>query len=252
LIDPSPSQGTPIQDYDWENQDIESYTEEALDATIQADGSPTWKTTRCLQILDIPRFFFCSLDRFAYTPTTNGERILKLADIDVSINMAVKGHDYRLQGGVIHVSDESIAEEGHFVTLISIGGDTTESWLFIDDESSRTMDNETAQRYLRGTETEDETYYCAVLVLYSRQENEDDAGWVKVASAIRDQYAAVYADWSKPESLVGRKLKVSWAKGRWYSGVVDSYDVITGKHRVLYDDGDVREYDLQKKSIHWL
>ena len=166
--------------------------------------------------------------------------------------MSVKGHAYRLKGGVIHVSDESIAEEGHYVTLIAIGGDTTESWLFIDDESSQTIDHETAQCYLRGTETEDGTYYCAVLVLYSRLDNEDDAGWAKVASTLRDQYAAIYADWSKPESLVGRKLKVCWAKGRWYSGVVDSYNVTTGQHRVRYDDGDVREYDLQKKIVQWL
>ena len=250
---------------------MESYTEEDVlldDALLvgkEGSGGVTWKTTRCLHILQMPRFFLGTLDRFAYSPT-EGERILKCATMDISAHLTVHGQDYRLMGGVIHVSAsaESMAEEGHYVTLMAVknGDDTTlDSWCFIDDESSRWMDTETAHRYLRGTETEDGTYYCAVLVLYSRhyesEEDDDDmmddtTGWTKVAAALRDEYTAIYADWSNPESLVGRKLNVSWAKGRWYSGIVDSYDGTSGKHRVLYDDGDVREYDLQKKTVQWL
>jgi hypothetical protein len=245
LVDPSPSIGAPIHDYDWENQRIESYTEEILDEN--GDGV-TWKTTRCVQILQVPRFFFCSLDRFACTP--DGERVLKLPEIHVPTTINIKNEEYRLTGGVLHVSEESFAEEGHYVTLISVGGDLTESWIFIDDEICRSLDNKTALSYLQGAETEDGTHYCAVLVLYDRHES-DPNGWAEVASTLRENYERIYADWSKPESLVGRKLKVRWAKDRFYSGIVDYYDVETGKHRVLYDDGDVREYDLRNMTVEW-
>ena len=60
-------------------------------------------------------------------------------------------------------------------------------------------------------------------------------------------------DWSAPpESLIGRALKVRWAKGTFYEGIVDNFDPTTGKHRVRYKDGDVKEYTLSKKTIEWL
>jgi hypothetical protein len=58
-------------------------------------------------------------------------------------------------------------------------------------------------------------------------------------------------DWSKPTELVGRRLRIRWATGKFYSGVVASYDSTSGKHRVQYKDGDVRDYCLAKKTIDW-
>lgn len=247
LVNPSPSTGVPVQDYDWESLSLESYTEEILEGNGDDD---TWKTTRCVHILNVPRFFFCSIERFAYTP--DGQRVLQLPEIDLSSTMPMMGREYRLKGGVLHVSEESIDDEGHYVAVIPIGGDDTESWMLIDDDRSNAIDKETALAYLRGTETDNGVHYCAVLVLYGPDNKSDDYVWEEVASGLHKCYQSIHADWSKPESLVGRKLKISWAKGRFYSGIVADYDGATGKHRVLYDDGDVREYDLQTKTVEWL
>lgn len=53
------------------------------------------------------------------------------------------------------------------------------------------------------------------------------------------------------ETLVGRRLRVRWSKGKFYSGIISKYDETTGKHTIEYDDGDIREYKLSKKTIEW-
>jgi len=45
---------------------------------------------------------------------------------------------------------------------------------------------------------------------------------------------------------------VKWGKGKYYSGIVTLYNPSTGKHRVAYDDGEVKEYVLAKKTIEWI
>ncbi|KAK7294013.1 hypothetical protein RJT34_16896 [Clitoria ternatea] len=48
--------------------------------------------------------------------------------------------------------------------------------------------------------------------------------------------------------LVGSKIKVWWPIDRtFYEGVVDSYDPIKGKHKILYTDGDVEVLNLKKQ-----
>ncbi|KAG5227851.1 Chloroplast protein [Salix suchowensis] len=50
------------------------------------------------------------------------------------------------------------------------------------------------------------------------------------------------------EQLVGSKIKVWWPKDkRFYEGVVDSYDPIKKKHRVLYGDGDEEKLNLNRQ-----
>jgi len=50
---------------------------------------------------------------------------------------------------------------------------------------------------------------------------------------------------SDMKSLVGRRVKVRWNGGRHvYGGVIQQYCESTRKHTVTYDDGDVRQYDL--------
>mmetsp|Transcript_26165 Transcript_26165/g.47488 ORF Transcript_26165/g.47488 Transcript_26165/m.47488 type:complete len:768 (-) Transcript_26165:131-2434(-) len=53
------------------------------------------------------------------------------------------------------------------------------------------------------------------------------------------------------ERLVGRRVGIQWAKGNIYWGTVMAYDATTGKHRVKYDDGDIRDYTLSKKKVTW-
>ncbi|KAG5021436.1 hypothetical protein JHK85_017778 [Glycine max] len=49
-------------------------------------------------------------------------------------------------------------------------------------------------------------------------------------------------------SLVCRRIKVWWPKDKmFYEGVIDSYDPIKGKHKILYADGDVEVLNLKRQ-----
>jgi len=50
------------------------------------------------------------------------------------------------------------------------------------------------------------------------------------------------------ENLTGYRIKVWWPLDmQFYEGIVESYDLIQKKHRVLYDDGEVEILRLQKE-----
>jgi hypothetical protein len=50
----------------------------------------------------------------------------------------------------------------------------------------------------------------------------------------------------RPDDIVGRHLRIKWAKGKFYPGTVASFNKETGKHQVRYADGDVKDYLLGK------
>ncbi|KAI5595819.1 hypothetical protein BDE02_03G164700 [Populus trichocarpa] len=55
------------------------------------------------------------------------------------------------------------------------------------------------------------------------------------------------------EQLVGNKIKVWWPMDkRFYEGVVDSYDPIKKKHKVLYADGDEEKLNLKKQRWEFI
>ncbi|VVB14006.1 unnamed protein product [Arabis nemorensis] len=50
------------------------------------------------------------------------------------------------------------------------------------------------------------------------------------------------------ESLVGSRIQVWWPMDRkFYKGVIESFGVSNKKHKVLYDDGDVENLNLNKE-----
>ncbi|XP_031274074.1 uncharacterized protein LOC116132549 isoform X2 [Pistacia vera] len=52
------------------------------------------------------------------------------------------------------------------------------------------------------------------------------------------------------EQLVGKRIKVWWPMDKtFYEGVIDSYDRIKKKHRILYVDGDVERLNLEKQRF---
>jgi DNA mismatch repair protein MSH6 len=54
------------------------------------------------------------------------------------------------------------------------------------------------------------------------------------------------------EEAVGRRLRVYWPLDKaWYEGRVDAYDAGSGRHRVVYDDGEEEEVDLGKEKFEW-
>ncbi|KAJ6414611.1 hypothetical protein OIU84_003584 [Salix udensis] len=55
------------------------------------------------------------------------------------------------------------------------------------------------------------------------------------------------------EHLVGSKIKVWWpVDKRFYEGVVDSYDPIKKKHKVLYADGDEEKLNLKRQRWEFI
>ncbi|CAL0311136.1 unnamed protein product [Lupinus luteus] len=53
--------------------------------------------------------------------------------------------------------------------------------------------------------------------------------------------------------VVGRRINVYWPLDKaWYQGSVISFDKISSKHLVRYDDGEEEALDLSKEKIEWL
>lgn len=53
-----------------------------------------------------------------------------------------------------------------------------------------------------------------------------------------------------PARLVGRRVRVKWAKDKWYEGMVERFDEDTYEHFVVYDDGDQRSYHMSDKIFY--
>ena len=50
--------------------------------------------------------------------------------------------------------------------------------------------------------------------------------------------------------LVGRKIQVYWSNDKaWYEGTIKSFDTVSHKHRIRYDDGEVEELVLSKETV---
>ncbi|KAL2525755.1 Tudor/PWWP/MBT superfamily protein [Abeliophyllum distichum] len=55
------------------------------------------------------------------------------------------------------------------------------------------------------------------------------------------------------ENLVGSKVKVWWPKDHmFYEGIVDSFDSVKKKHKILYNDGDEERLNLRKERWEFI
>ena len=120
--------------------------------------------------------------------------------------------------------------------------------------------NDFAQDNNKSTTVGDWRYFTASLLVYSIPEavSEVDGNrcWESfqddIVSSWKERRTQLAATISLQEAFVGKRIRVKWAKEKYYQGTVTNFDRETGKHRVTYDDGDVREYDLAKKTIEWI
>ncbi|KAK7396957.1 hypothetical protein VNO78_18120 [Psophocarpus tetragonolobus] len=54
------------------------------------------------------------------------------------------------------------------------------------------------------------------------------------------------------QEVVGRRIKVYWPlDDAWYEGSVKSFDSLSSKHVICYDDGEEESLDLSKENIQW-
>ncbi|KAA3458880.1 DNA mismatch repair protein MSH6 isoform X2 [Gossypium australe] len=55
------------------------------------------------------------------------------------------------------------------------------------------------------------------------------------------------------DEVVDKRLRVYWPLDKaWYEGVVKSFDKVSGKHLIQYDDSEEEELDLGKEKIEWV
>lgn len=53
--------------------------------------------------------------------------------------------------------------------------------------------------------------------------------------------------------MVGKRVKVYWPLDKsWYEGCVKSFDKVSGKHWVQYDDSEEELLDLSKEKVEWI
>lgn len=55
------------------------------------------------------------------------------------------------------------------------------------------------------------------------------------------------------EDVAGRRVMVYWPLDKsWYEGCVKSFDRVSGKHLVQYDDAEEELLDLSKEKVEWI
>ncbi|DBA02211.1 TPA: hypothetical protein N0F65_007621 [Lagenidium giganteum] len=64
------------------------------------------------------------------------------------------------------------------------------------------------------------------------------------------QMEPFYDSDDNPSRLVGKRVRVKWAKDKWYEGTVERYKEDTFEHFVVYDDGDKRNYRMEEKIFY--
>jgi Ubiquitin carboxyl-terminal hydrolase len=214
-----------------------------------------WTTTKTVRFASLPQHLLLHLQRFRYE---NDNVTLLSSDIDVPDQLDMTAYitdntntrscclQYQLQGAILHVStnEEEETEGGHYVALVR----TSDShWFLLDDDTIMHMtDVKHVLDVCSGRPTEMMEEYtnnccCATVLAYSR--TCQCTNTFALLQELRQE---------QQSSLIGKRLRIRWKSGKYYSGVVVSYNDKSGKHRIDYDDGDVREYTLSKKTIQWI
>ena len=241
-----------IKGYDWEQ--ATNYVESELDdCTEDTDAWITHKTTR---FVSLPQHLLLHLQRFTHEPDGTVTPINSSMDVPLTIDMKAYQcddslvNDYQLHGAILHVldyEDEDNEEGGHYVSVLRDAGD---DWYLVDDHKVTSLADDEVLSFLSGRPSSveaSESTYIAVLLLYRRQGSAD---FSLLLESLRTELAQLQLQQSDANGI-GKRLKVQWSKGKWYAGVITEYNERTGKHTVLYDDGEVKEYNLAKKTVEW-
>ncbi|CAJ1951403.1 unnamed protein product [Sphenostylis stenocarpa] len=116
-----------------------------------------------------------------------------------------------------------------------------------------TQTNVKKRRRLDATPNEGLNKSSALKELIAESANKTLNGVMEIPQArLRRRHSNVSAEVSESHhcgnSLVGSKIKVWWPKDKtFYEGVIESYDPIKGKHKILYADGDVEVLNLKRQ-----
>jgi hypothetical protein len=256
----------PLQGYQWT---AGSFDETQVPVTNPSEliglDQDEWNTTKTMQLDVVPNIWMMHLNRFHVrhdgqkVATETSTRVSKYLELDGTESPAQ--HKFKLLAGILHVSDEDDDDEdedeegGHYVAIVCRG----EDWYLVDDANTTELGEETALQLLSGHEntvTSRGSYMQGLLLVYKQHITDEGADTSTTTTDLPladfvDELAESYIDWMRPDDIVGRRLCIKWAKGKFYPGTVASYNQESGKHQVQYADGDVREYLLRQKTIEW-
>lgn len=253
----------PVDGYQWSGSYDETRVRLPGGLPLPVKDDAELETTKQLQIHELAPFWLIHVDHFANI----GGRVQSLRQkctipmtIDATIVCQLRSDGsstYSLAGAILHLSDRDASsevvddeEDGHYVVVVRSSGSDDVTWTLVDDMTTTEIDQETCLNLLAGCKSnlsENGTYMQACLLVY-----ESVDATHRIQPRLRDLLEQVKESKQKAESVVGRRLTVLWGKGKYYAGVVLSFDQATGKHTVQYDDGDIRSYNLSKKTIQWL
>lgn len=246
-----------VKGYNWEMS--EGYQEDVL-AVYQENSSADWQTTKQLAITSLPASFLFHLQRFEYQ---NGQMEAHEQPMDVPKSLDVLSHSYELVGGILH-HDEAERDEdyegGHYTTVLR----DNDQWCKVDGEEVTSISETKALDLLSGRT--DDSLTRGTLVVYSQTNAEADRQTLldtfcqSLAQSTLEGQSLFPAtatttndsDDKNPRALVGKRVRIRWSGGKLYEGTVTHYDEASGKHRVQYDDGDVKNYRLHKKVVEWI
>lgn len=261
-----------LQGYQWTGDFEEVVPVEPSAVTLDNNNLPSVATTRTLVIDQAPPIWLIQLEwyRVGDRPVEDSSQNISRMDIPIVLDASSLrvNAEYRLVGGIVRVSYGSEvgdgSDAGHTVSVLRLDDDASDddvdsnlNWYVVDDNTVRRVSTETSQKMLGGCQMERGTAR-GVLAVYQQ------VGWEwqslvsdvmaaeETLDSITEQSTSTSVDWTKPLLLVERRVRVKWAKGKWYEGRVSCYDPQTGKYTIAYDDGDVRSYKLEKKVVEWL
>lgn len=261
----------------------------ASESDYDADASSDWETTKQISFGTLPSFLLFHLRRFSLVDGRL-EASENVVDVPLRINIGgtntetrdenvtskpvQKLQAYKLVGGILH-ADEGDKEDldyegGHYVAVCRLNDDTVNdsTWCLFNDEKVTVLTQSVAMDVLAGRPNAMPDRPCmrGTLLVYLKESGDGYSNTLKTLeerfqeslSCMAEEGATFFptkpiptGQTSQPEDLVGNRLRIRWAKGKFYAGKVISYNETTGKHCVEYDDGDIREYKLHKKTIQW-
>jgi hypothetical protein len=205
-----------------------------------------WATTKTAQFASLTQHLLLHLKRFRYE---NDSVVLHSSELEVpeSLDMTAYTTDnerscclqYQLTGAILHVSNSGEETEGgHYVALVRT---RSSRWFLLDDDNVIPVPDNSVLDFVNGQQTKMEGSYCATVLAFSRACECTDT--LPLLHELRQEAQS---------SLIGKRLRIRWKSGKYYSGIVEAYNDKSGKHRIEYDDGDVREYTLSKKTVQWI
>ena len=267
-------QPTSIEGYNWETTTdfVESTTSKMIQSDdIQSDVVESlnhWETQKRLSFQSTPLYMLLHLQRFICShgelkPSENSLHIPLKLEVPVCANnndddQEEKPNDtYEMLGGILHLEerdeeDDAEDEGGHYLTLVRTRTSPEDTmWHIVNDETVKELSEEEVQAVL---DAKGDNPKRATLLVYRKEHHDLDTAIHRTLQDFKEDLSSIEPEEATEEcpwDLVGKRLKILWAKGKYYSGRVTSYHETTGKHRVEYDDGDIKQYKLHKKTIQW-